>query len=97
MHTRRAYLMKLAALAASPGAEPMAKVPETSAQVFAAVVRQSIGAPLLADIGDQATGRIYIRVEEGGVAWVDRGGLQTAAASEELVPETGIRPAGRGD
>lgn len=36
------------------------------------------------NIGDQATGRIYIRIEEGGVAWVDRGQLRKSIADEEL-------------
>jgi hypothetical protein len=44
------------------------------------------------NIGDQATGRIYIRMEEGGVAWVDRGRLQASVAGEELrlILQTGI-------
>lgn len=36
------------------------------------------------NIGDQATGRIYIQIEDGRVAWVDRGQLQTSIADQEL-------------
>lgn len=36
------------------------------------------------NIGDQATGRIYIRMEAGSVAWVDRNWLQASVADEEL-------------
>jgi hypothetical protein len=44
------------------------------------------------NIGDQATGRIYIRMEEGSVAWVDRARLQASVAGEELrlILRTGV-------
>ena len=47
-------------------------------------LRGCIGVFRTVNIGDQATGRIYIRIEEGRVSWVDRVQLQSSTADEEL-------------
>jgi uncharacterized membrane-anchored protein len=46
------------ALAAPPDKGSLADKPETSVQIFASALRQSIGAPARADIGNQATVRL---------------------------------------
>ena len=56
-----------------------------SMECYTEFLRRCIRQFPIVNFGNQATGQIYIRMEEGVLAWVDQGELQAAVTDEEVL------------